>query len=206
MNTDTNAIKAFENIRDLPLSHASMNGDRGCDVRAHKVAMILDEQGFENVEKFWIYSLPDPFKRENSNVFFPVHPLEEMTENKKEPFNIHVAPIITTTSGRELVFDTYFYAHPPALDQWLSDFKAFNPEKPLGYKRTDKSYLRFGDTDHPLPKPRIWYDLKAETQADISLRTLERHPLQNPLQAQWITDLKNISVHPEEETPGLTAP
>ncbi len=200
------AIELFEEIRSMPISHKSDKYSRACDARAHKIAELLRDRGADNVRKAWIYSLPVEGDKSCENIRIPVDisdPVsdEDYDENGMpndpdpdlpKPYNIHVAPVVRTSEGRELVFDTFFYSKPPLLDQWIEDFPPFEEGSELGFKKTDISYLYFHETDEPLPKEgslsRKWYDMKRRALASFELEFITPRELEKPLNANWLSD------------------
>lgn len=205
MISDEQAVEIFNKIKAMPFSNKSERGQRGCDLRAHKIVGILADHGIEDVQKGWIYSLLDKNGDVQDNVRVPIHIIDprddelDYDENGLErcpdrdlpkPYNCHVAPIIKTDSGRELVFDTFFYDEPPTLKQWRNDFKPFEAGTKLGFKRSDPSYLYFHDLDKPLPKAgslsRIIYDMEQTFSMNASLSLMRQNPPPYKLSARWL--------------------
>lgn len=193
----------------MRFSHKTERGDRACDLRAHKICLILQERGVPvtDIDKAWIYSLPDENGEIRDNIRDPVlviFPLDDeldfneqglyrnIDRNKPEALNIHVSPILRTQSDKELAFDTYYYDAPPTLAQLRNDFKPFVEGTELGFKRTDPSYLRFEDTQKPLPKEgslsRVHYDVTNIFKMTVLLGNTKVRPAPEHLKAQWLEE------------------
>lgn len=220
MISDEQAVEIFNKIKAMPFSDKSERGQRGCDLRAHKIVGILADHGIEDVQKGWIYSLPG--QGDGFNILVPVpiiDPLDDefdfdegggfrdRYDGEPSPYNTHVAPIIQTDSGRELVFDVFFYDEPPTLKQWRDDFKPFEAGTKLGFKRSDPSYLYFHDLDKPLPKAgslsRIIYDMEQTFAMNASLSLMSRHPPPYKLSAQWLVQQRDLDHHANYKIIGL---
>lgn len=212
--TDRQALDLFAEFREMPPSHRTERGASGCDLRAHWIHEMLQERDIENVEKVWIYSPNAPNGRPNYLIKPPVDThYAERDEDYDEagkyrharkldtrPFNIHVAPLITTVQDRSLVFDTYFYSGPPELDQWLEDFKPYEQGVELKHIISSPEYLRFEDIGSRLPREGSWSQLwqrsKTHALCMFELKGLGSNPLDTPLEARWI---RTASLHPQPE-------
>ncbi len=202
--TDEEALDLFAELREMSFAHKSERGQRGCDLRAHKAWEILAERGYEGLAKIWIYSPPDADGQIGKNIRAPVEPdfgLGPDDYNEKgqpkyperdepNPYNVHAGLRVPTSSGRLLVFDLYFYDAPPDQEQWLEDFKPFEPGTTLNHKITDPDYVYFTDTDQPLPPPgslrRLWRNTKDSVAVNFDLKFMQSHPLEHPLSARWV--------------------
>lgn len=217
MISDDNALEYFNKIKSLSFSNKSGRGQRGCDLRAHKGAFLLLEYGvdIEYLDKAWLHSLSDENSKIPENIRAPIDIIDSLDDeldfdengqfrnqdrSSPKPYNVHVAPVLKTSSGKELVFDTFFYDEPPTFDQWLKDFKPYKDGTEIGLKRTDISFLYFEHTTHDLPKygslSRILYDAKKYAEAAYALRQLKENPPPYRLKAQWrAQELENNLEH-----------
>lgn len=188
MTSDEEALEYFRKLRAMPFSNKSESRQRACDLRAHKIAFLLLDFGVEiaDLDKAWLYSLPN----ENNEIIDNIRPPITVPEyDSPIIYNLHVAPVLKTESGKELVFDTFFYEEPPTVEQWSEDFKPFKQETQLGLKRTDISYLYFEHTDFALPQrggtSRLLYDTQRYAEADHALRHMSENPPSHRLPAAW---------------------
>ncbi len=189
----------------MDISHKSERGISGCDSRAHLIYEMMAERGIEGVQKAWIYSPllsdghPDYQITPPVDTHFALYDVDydengqlkpsRILDNR--PFNVHVAPMITTVEGRHLVFDTYFYQTPPELEQWLDDFEPYEDVN-LGGKVTDPNYLHFKDIGSKLPKEgsilQHWEKRKNHAICVFELWHMNSNPVDNPLKAKWVAD------------------
>lgn len=205
--TDEQALELFAEIRAMELSHKSEVSDgAGCNLRAHAIYEILAERGVKNIQKGWISS---PLTSNGKPNFLIKSPVEikytrharnfgESAANRvtnDEPFNIHVAPVITTAEGRRLVFDTYFYDAPPELEQWRDDFKPYEEGVELKFELTEPDYLYFNEIGSPLPEKGSVREMvsrgKSHLEVKNELRKLDLNPVDTPLKAKWLEDRRN---------------
>lgn len=202
--TDQEALELFAELREMSFAHKSERGIPGCDLRAHKAWEVLAERGYEGLAKVWRYSLPEADGKPGKNIRAPIEPVfpigpddyDETGQPKytgdpePNPYNIHADLLVTTTSGRKLVFDTYFYDAPPDLEQWLEDFEPFEPGTELGYKITEPDYVYFHETDQPLPPSgtfrRLWRNTMDSISVNFELKLMQSNPIEHPLSARWV--------------------
>lgn len=202
--TDQEALDLFAELREMSFAHKSERGIPGCDLRAHKAWEVLAERGCEGLTKVWLYSLPEADGKPGKNIRAPIEPdfgtgaddYDERGQPKHtgppepNPYNIHVALLVPTASGRKLMFDIYFYDAPPDLEQWLDDFEPLEPGTELGHKITEPDYVYFHETDHPLPPPgslrRLWRNTKDGIAVNFDLKYMQSNPLEHPLSARWV--------------------
>lgn len=208
--TDEQALELFAEIRAMPLSHKSERGNgSACDLRAHAIYVLLAERGVEGIEKGWISSPLAPNGRPNFLIKPPVevhYALRDIDLDEEgrlrqsvkddEPFNIHVATVVTTREGRRLVFDTYFYEHPPELEQWLEDFKPYEEGVELKHQLTDPDYVGFEQIGMGLPREGSIKQLvergHSYLRVKFQLNNLDSNPVETPLQAKWLSPDRDL--------------
>lgn len=146
MITDVDAVRIFEELRAMPISYKGDRHQTVCEYRAEKISEILHSvYGIGDVRKAWVYSMAP--EGELSFVKSPFRNRDLSSWGPKADdlvcFNHHVAPIIKTSSGRELIFDTKFYSEPPEIEQWTEDFSPEKQEDTQGLEITDCASLFF---------------------------------------------------------------
>jgi hypothetical protein len=192
----------FDGIRRMADSHKTDPANRACHIRSYWIARILQCSGVGTVETAWIFS-SFSHGQMTDNIRAVVRIVDPITDESYDKdgnpyridrsvssFNLHAAPVIRTSSGRELVFDTYFYDSPPTLEQWRDDFQALEAGTRLGFRRASSACLSFADTLDVLPVDgslsRKWYDFKRILQVRYDLFLLEPRPLAEPFRAKWL--------------------
>lgn len=203
------ALELFAELRDMPFSHKSEKDVSGCDLRAHIIYEFLFEHDIENLKKPWIYSPNAPDGHPNYLIKPPVDmyfleddenydDLKHLKSSRlidNNPFNIHTSVLVPTSDNLELIFDTYFYSHPPEYSQWKNDFKPYEEGVVLGHTVTSPDYLRFAEIGSKLPKEGSWSQLwarsKTHSQVLAELNHLRFNPVDQPLPAKWLLDLQS---------------
>lgn len=217
--TDEQALDLFAELREMSFAHKSERGNRACDLRAHKAWEILAERGIDGLAKIWRHSLPEPDGTIGKNIRAPVEPVFKIgaddyneagqpkypEHEEPKPYNIHTALLVPTTSGRQLVFDVYFYDAPPDLEQWLEDFQPFEPGTGLGCKITEPDYVYFAEIEASLPPPgtlrRLWRNTKDSVAVNFELKYMQSNPLDHPLPARWIFESPSEPDVPQDAEP-----
>lgn len=138
--TSEEAVSIYREIRENDFAHKEGEGQALCEARADKVARVLrDVYGIQNVKKLWVYAVDSEGNR--SDITSPLPAYEYIrrlqTDGALVKYNHHVAPLVETSDGRELIFDTRFYNDPPESVQWLADFPASDLECTQKYVETN---------------------------------------------------------------------
>lgn len=213
--SDDEALQLFAEIRAMEFSHKSERGDGGgCHLRAHAIYEMLAERGVANIEKAWISS---PLTASGHPNYLIKSPVEirygERSEDFDErgmrmvkddqPFNVHVAPVITTREGRRLVFDTYFYENPPELEQWVDDFEPYEDGVELKFQLANPDYVYFNEIGGPLPEEGSLRQVIARSFAHSHVKSelagIASNPVDTPLKAKWLEERRNPQPRQEGE-------
>ena len=148
MAVDTeDCLRIYRDLRRLPISYKGDRHQTVCEYRSAKISDILRrDYGIDLIQKAWVSSVaPDgkrtyiksPFRNRDLHCF-------GAKENDWVSFNFHVAPVVLTSDGFQLVFDPKFYSEPPTIEQWLSDFVPECAQDKQVLNLTDSTALFFG--------------------------------------------------------------
>ncbi len=150
--SDQNAITIFQTISERAWAHAGDKHQMLCDVRADKIARTLREEfGVDNVEKAWIHAkMPDGSL---DHLQWPLETydlVDRSTQTEPIEVNFHVAPLVKTTSGKELIFDTKLFKDtPPQLQTWKEAFPPMDSKSEAFLEISSPETLYFKDVLNP---------------------------------------------------------
>ncbi len=163
----------------------------GCDVRAHRVAMALEDKGIDSQK---IFAVP-----ENNQLYFSFDRSGLMVNDIHSVWRYHVANLVRvrTESGAmvDYVLDLSLFPGPVERQVWEERMRTAGGL--MDFRRSEKTALRPARAYDP---PSIWHpdDLEETTRTirQMSANDLRYKGRQTLLKGRWIDRLKSGNPEP----------